>query len=184
MTIRFRLLLTAACMTACINGALAFAAEGQIHSESRQEEPFLARFIAQRAKGYHPRPCGFDMNRNGILGEQADQLLGDGKTADPDGDGVDEDLLYVDSEQGNDETGDGSSHKPFQTIQKALDTADGPEDGAEDIILISGTFHETLIMRHGGVAGHYLRDGFQFPRNPTRASSPDSTTGATSSHDN
>lgn len=127
MTIHFRLLLT----------AVAFAAEGQVHSESRQEEPFLARFIAQRAKGYHPRPCGFDMNRNGILGEAADQLLGDGKTADPDGDGVDEDLLYVDSERGNDETGNGSSRKPFRTIQKALDTADGPEDSSMSIRHIS-----------------------------------------------
>ena len=167
MTISFRVLLTAACMTACISGPLAFASEGQVDSESRQKDPVLARFIAQRGKGYHARPCGFDMNRNGILGEEADRLVGDGKTADADGDGVDEDLLYVDSELGNDETGDGSSGRPFRTIQKALDTADGPEEGAEDVICISGTFHETLIMHHGGARGHYVRDGFQFPKNPT-----------------
>ena len=107
------------------------------------------------------------MNRDGVLGHEADRLVGDGKTTDPDGDGVDEDLLYVDSELGNDQTGDGSPQRPFRTIQKALDTADGPDDGAEDVICISGTFRETLSMHHGGAGGHYLRDGFQFPKNPT-----------------
>ena len=167
MAISFRALLTAVCMTACSNGTFAFAGEGQVRSESRQDEGSLARSIAQRGKGYRARPCGFDMNRNGILDEEADRLVGDGRNADPDGDGVDEDFLYVDSEQGNDETGYGSSDRPFRTIQKALDTADGPEDGAEDVICISGTFHETLTMHHGGAAGHYVRDGFQFPKNPT-----------------
>ncbi len=167
MTISFRVLLTAVCVTACSIGTFAFAGEGQVRSESRQDEGSLARFIAQRGKGYRARPCGFDMNRNGILDEEADRLVGDGRTADPDGDGVDEDLFYVDSELGNDETGNGSSDRPFRTIQKALDTADGPEDGAEDVICVSGTFHETLTMHHGGAAGHYVRDGFQFPKNPT-----------------
>ena len=167
MNISFRVLLTAVCITACSIGTLAFAGEDQVHSESGQDERSLARFIAQRGKGYQARPCGFDMNHNGILGEEADRLGGDGRTADPDGDGVDEYFLYVDSELGTDETGDGSSDRPFRTIQKALDTADGPEDGAEDVICISGTFHETLVMHHGGVAGHYVRDGFQFPQNPT-----------------
>ena len=167
MTISFRVLLTAVCMTACMSGTLACAGEGQGRSENRQDERSLARFIAQRGKGYQARPCSFDMNRNGILDEEADRLVGDGRTADPDGDGVDEDLFYVDSEQGNDETGNGSSDRPFRTIQKALDTADGPEDGAEDVICVSGTFHETLTMHHGGAAGHYVCDGFQFPKNPT-----------------
>ncbi len=117
-------------------------------------------------KGYVARPCGLDMNRNGILGEAADALVGDGVTKDVDGDGVEEDILYVDSETGSDESGDGSPQKPFKTIQKALDAADGPADGAEDIICISGTFHEALSLTQGGVAGHYERDGFQFPSNP------------------
>ena len=129
-------------------------------------DEFLAKFIASNKKGYIARPCGFDMNRDGILGAPPDRLIGDGKTADPDGDGVDEDILYVDSKEGNDLTGDGSPAKPFKTIQKALDSADGPDDGAEDIICISGIFHEKLTIRKGGVPGHYLRDKFQFPNNP------------------
>ncbi|MHC4405447.1 MAG: hypothetical protein ACYTG0_37855, partial [Planctomycetota bacterium] len=157
----------AASVWCCECGAHALAGEEKADSGSPESERFLARFIAQRAKGYHRRPCGFDMNRNGVIGEPADCLVADGKTADPDGDGVDEDLLYVDSERGNDATGDGSSAKPFRTIQKALDAADGPEDGAEDVICISGTFGEELEMRHGGAAGSYVRDGFEFPRHPT-----------------
>jgi len=130
-------------------------------------DDFTAAYIREHGKGYSPRPCGFDMDRNGVLGEPADRTVADGKTRDPDGDGVDEDVFYVDSEAGSDQTGDGSPGKPLKTIQKALQMADGPSDGAEDIICISGTFHESLTLSDGGVPGHYVRDGFQFPRNPT-----------------
>ncbi len=148
--------------------AAVFAQAGEAERTAAQlEEHFAAKFIAARRKGYLPRPCGFDMDRNGVIGEAADRLVGDGKTRDPDGDGVNEDILYVDADAGSDEAGDGSPGKPLKTIQKALDLADGPEDGAEDIVCISGTFHETLVMRKGGVPGHYVRDGFQFPKNPT-----------------
>ena len=117
-------------------------------------------------RGYLARPCGFDMNRNGILGESADSRVGNGNTSDPDEDGVDEDMLYVDSEKGHDVKGDGSAQYPYRTIQKALDVADGPGDGSEDIICISGVFNEELTLTQSGVAGHYIRDGFQFPKNP------------------
>ena len=92
---------------------------------ARRASDFTAEFIAAHKKGYVARPCGFDTNRNGILGEAADRLLGDGKTRDPDGDGVQEDIWYVDSESGSDETGDGSAAKPLRTIQKALEAAEG-----------------------------------------------------------
>ena len=114
------------------------------------ERDFTAAFIAAEGKGYKGRPCGLDMNRNGAVGEAADRLVSDGKTRDPDGDGVDEDIFYVDSERGSDETGSGSPARPFKTVQKALDAADGPRDGAEEIICISGTFHETLTIRNYG----------------------------------
>ena len=116
-------------------------------------------------RGYLARPCGFDMNRNGIIGEAADRLVADGVSADPDGDGVNEDILYVDSAAGSDTTGSGTAGNPYRTIQKALDVADGPADGAEDIICISGVFREQLTLKQSGVAGYYTRDGFQFPRN-------------------
>ena len=136
-------------------------------STTQATKAFVARFIAANKKGYIARPCGFDMNRNGVIGEGPDGLVADGKTADPDGDGIDEDILYVDSKSGNDQTGDGSPGRPYRTVQKALNAADGPDDGAEDIICISGVFSEELTLVKGGVAGHYIRDGFQFPRNPT-----------------
>jgi len=152
----------------CVFGQTEAAqADGEAgRSAARIKQEFAARFIVAKKKGYVARGCGFDMNRNGVPGEVADRVVGNGKTRDPDGDGVDEDILYVDSRSGNDETGNGSPQKPFGTIQKALDTTDGPQDGAEDIICISGVFHETLVMRHGGVPGHYARDGFGFPKNP------------------
>ena len=127
---------------------------------TKPSKDFVAKYIADNGKGYVPRPCGFDMNRNGVLGEPADRRVGDGKTKDPDGDGVEEDILYVDAKGGSDETGDGSSAKPFKTIQKALDICDGPEDGAEDIVCISGTFKEALTVKKSGVATFLLRHFF------------------------
>ncbi len=92
----------------CMTGS-AQAREKPTTPSKEPKKDFVARHIAESKKGYVPRPCGFDMNRNGVIGEPADRLVGDGKTADPDGDGVNEDILYVDANAGNDETGDGSS---------------------------------------------------------------------------
>ncbi len=159
-------LIALSCASLGCTTASAQAGEDPATPTTRPSKDFVAEYIRAKKKGYIERPCGFDMNRNGVLGEPADRLVGDGKTKDPDGDGVNEDILYVDAKAGSDETGDGSSTRPFKTIQKALDICDGPEDGAEDIICISGVFHETLRISASGVVGHYLRDGFQFPKNP------------------
>ena len=119
------------------------------------------------AAGYTPRPCGFDLNRNGIVGEPADCHVCDGVTADPDGDGTNEHLIYTDSYTGNDTTGNGYPGTPYKTITKALSMAHGPRKGVEDIICIHGTFTgEKLTLPVSGVAGYYTRDGFQFPSNP------------------
>ena len=117
-------------------------------------------------RGYSARPCGFDMNRNGIIGEGADRTVGDGSTTDPDGDSTDEDLIYVDATDGNDPTGDGSASNPYKTVQYALNQADGPGDGAEDIVCIAGVFNEELTLTQSGVTGYYTMDNFQFPDNP------------------
>ncbi|MEO1366524.1 MAG: hypothetical protein AAFX50_05070, partial [Acidobacteriota bacterium] len=45
--------------------------------------------------GYQPRACGFDLDDDGVIGEPEDCRVCDGATSDPDGDGVDEDLVYV-----------------------------------------------------------------------------------------
>ncbi len=129
-------------------------------------DEFVDTYIREQRKGYHLRPCGFDMDRNGVIGEQTDSKVGDGRTVDPDGDGIDEDLIYVDADTGSDETGSGTASAPYKSISKAMAIVDGPGDGAEDIICISGVFHETITLPFGGVPGHYKRDGFQFPKNP------------------
>ena len=159
-------LIGVACASLGCTTASAKAGEDTATPSTQPVKDFVAKYIAENKKGYVPRPCGFDMNRNGVIGEPADRLVGDGKTKDPDGDGVEEDILYVDAMAGNDEAGDGSVAKPYKTIQKALDACDGPEDGAEDIVCVSGTFNEALTIKQSGVAGHYVRDKFQFPKNP------------------
>ena len=93
--------------------------DDQIRAELATTQPskdFVADYIRAEKKGYISRPCGFDMNRNGVLGEPGDRLVGDGRTRDPDGDGVEEDILYVDARAGSDEAGDGSPTMPYKTI--------------------------------------------------------------------
>ena len=154
------------CVSLHCKGEVARAGGESATQPTRAAKDFVAQYIAENKRGYISRPCGFDMNRNGVIGEPADRLVGDGKTKDPDGDGVNEDILYVDANTGSDTTGDGSPAKPYKTIQHALDQCDGPTDGAEDIVAIYGTFQEALTLRQSGVAGHYTRDDFQFPNNP------------------
>ena len=150
--------------------------------------------LAQK-RGYQARACGLDMNRNGVIGEPAgaDPLLEPGDcnvcdggsahpthpatgTPDPDGDGVAEDLIYVDANAGSDTTGTDSALSPFRTLAMAWAVADGPADGAEDIVCFRGTaseFNLTPQEDFGGVPGTYTvtasgsqaRD-FEYPSNP------------------
>ncbi len=67
---------------------LAKAAEPVAPAERRDSEErplggeFVSRYIAENGKGYVSRACGFDMNRDGLIGGPADRLIGDGKTTD------------------------------------------------------------------------------------------------------
>ncbi len=89
-------------------------------------------------RGYQPRACGFDMNRNGVVGEAADCNVCDGVTTDPDGDGQDEDLIYVDCDGGTNRQGCGSPASPCASITYAYNSiADGV--GEEDIVCFRGT---------------------------------------------
>lgn len=116
--------------------------------------------------GYNSRACGLDMNRNGIIGEPEDCNVCDGVTTDPDGDGVDEDLWYVDGTNGsNSNTGTPSS--PLLTVEEALSRADGAADGAEDIFCLRGTIQEQIDVGVDGVGGYYERDGVQLPLDPS-----------------
>ena len=105
-------------------------------------------------RGYRERPCGFDLDDDLIFGEPDDDCnIGDGVTTDPDGDGIDEDIFYVDCQLGNDATGNGSATLPYQTIQFALNQTDGVSDGAEDIIAFTGICSASdLSPKHGGLA--------------------------------
>ena len=127
-------------------------------------------------RGYVARACGFDMNRNGVVGEVADCQVCDGVTTDPDSDSVDEDLIYVDAGSGSDTLGSGSPQNPFRTVQHAWNVADGPGDGAEDIVCLRGVATDQESIRPGvsGLAATYTvtKTGSQardwtFPRHPT-----------------
>ena len=136
--------------------------------------PANAQLFAER--GYQPRGCGFDLDDDGLIGEPFDDCrICDGLETDPDGDGVDEDLIYVNCDSGTDGPGCGSPGNPCGSLQYALVTAaDGPSDGAEDIICVKGTCSPGAIKPSTrGIPGHRVAPAqgsdevaFQYPTNP------------------
>ena len=134
-------------------------------------------------RGYHARPCGFDLDHDGVVGEPEDCRLCDGQTSDPDGDGVVEDLVYVDAglpwvgdSGGSDSTGNGSPERPFRTLRHAFQSLDGPADDAEDIVCFRGIAREgDLPWPVAGVPGVVVQPrrgsearDWQLPRDPAR----------------
>ena len=125
--------------------------------------------------GYQPRGCGFDLDDDGEVGEPEDDCrVCDGVTSDPDGDGVDEDLIYVACGEGTDAAGCGTPENPCGSIRFGWTLADGPADGAEDILCFRGRCAEgDLVPPVGGVDGVTVEpaDGsaarsFEHPTNP------------------
>ena len=84
---------------------------GALRAQSPEEEAYLRRYIEENRKGYQQRPCGFDFNRNGVIGEKADRAIPGGfKT------------IYVDADRGNDK-GRGTVSSPYKTIKRAAEAA-------------------------------------------------------------
>ncbi len=127
-------------------------------------------------RGYRPRACGLDMNRNGIPGEPADCHVCDGTTLDPDHDGIAENQIYVSCQTGTDSPTCGSPGRPCRTIGFAWSRRTGPASSAgEDIVCFRGTCHEDSIAPGvSGKPGVYVRPragtearDWQLPKNPT-----------------
>jgi hypothetical protein len=114
-------------------------------SEPRVKETGPPRWVAgPPGIGYQPRACGFDLDDDGVVGEPADCRVCNGRDRDPDGDGIDEDQIYVDIEQGRDEGVCGAPDAPCATLRHALtQVAEGVADGAEDIVCLHGVAAES-----------------------------------------
>ncbi len=130
--------------------------------------------LAASPRGYSSRPCGFDMDGDGVIGEAGDDCnVCDGSTSDPDGDGIAEDLIYVDCNAGS--NGNGSPGNPYNRLSSALAALDGPGDGAEDIVCFKGICKsEALTWPVHGVPGSYksaltstVDHDFTLPQHPT-----------------
>jgi hypothetical protein len=128
---------------------------------------------AHAARGYTSRACGFDMNRNGVIGESADCQVCDGVTTDVDGNGVADVLKYVDCQNGSDTAGNGAPNSPFKTIQGAMDALAAPSTNQIQAVCFKGTCSETVLPTQSGAAGAYTRSKsgsedrtFDYPRYP------------------
>ncbi|MEM1206503.1 MAG: hypothetical protein AAGN66_24935 [Acidobacteriota bacterium] len=128
-------------------------------------------------RGYQARACGFDMDRDGVWSEPEDCQVCDGVTLDPDHDGQNEDLIYIDCDAGADVAVCGGAGSPCRTLDYAWNQrADGPADGAEDILCFRGVCRTESFVgsTHGGVPGIYrvpasgsqVRD-WEYPSDPT-----------------
>jgi len=156
---------------------------------------FISLAIAENGdpRGYVARACGFDLDDDGIVGEASDDCTicdgdtGDGTfTVDPDGDSTEEDINFVDSATGTDDTtcgwpgdlGDGGpTEHPCATVQWVLDGSntaytkkfDGPGDGAEDIMCVAGSFTDITmtLSQSGRTTTHTARNSHEYPADPT-----------------
>ena len=137
-------------------------------------------------RGYKARACGFDLDGDGIVGEAGDDCnICDGVTKDPDKDGKNEDLRYVDCDGGKNSASCGAPGDPCKSLHYTIkNRVDGPGDGAEDIICFTGRcVNEDYVQLgtsgikgsqgNGSGSGYYTRAkkgnevrNFQYPQNP------------------
>ena len=83
--------------------------ESAARSASAFERKLLAADALADYIGYVGRPCGFDVDRDGVEGEPGDCVLGHDGVTDPDRDGIEELFLYVDC--GTATSGDGTASR-------------------------------------------------------------------------
>ena len=136
----------------------------------------FASTAAAQPRGYRARACGFDLNFNGIVGEPADCNICDGVTTDVDGNGVADDLRYVDCNSGGD-TGACTAASPCRTPQYALNSIGTPSTNQIQAICVRGlcdaTNERSLTLTQNGAAGTASRAAsgseayaFEYPRYP------------------
>jgi hypothetical protein len=126
-----------------------------------------------QTRGYQSRPCGFDLNFNGVVGEPADCNVCDGVTTDVDGNGVADDLRYVDCGGGTD-SGACTPAAPCRTVPFAQNALGAPGGNQIQAICVRGTCNSAQWRPSlSGAAGTYLRPAtgtqgraFQYPRYP------------------
>jgi hypothetical protein len=131
---------------------------------------------ALTGRGYQPRACGFDLNRNGVFGEPADCNICNGSTGGLDAGGVRMHQVYVSCNGGTDSASCGTPGNPCRTINFAWNRRTAPAgSNAADIICFRGTCHEeSIIPGVSGKPGSYVRAqsgsearSFQLPTHPT-----------------
>src|SRR5688500_8654988 len=110
-----------------------------------------------QTRGYQSRPCGFDLNFNGVVGEPADCNVCDGVTTDVDGNGVADDLRYVDCGGGTD-SGGCTAGAPCRTVPFAQNALGAPGSNQIQAICVRGTCNSAQWRPSlSGAAGTYLR---------------------------
>ena len=120
---------------------------------------------ATGSRGYEAVDCGFDLDRDGIIGEAADDctICDDTSgasapmTEDLFGDATLESQWYVDTATGTDNGSCGSPDSPCATIDYAANTRANTGDGSADIICFTGSDDPDRIGWINGITGTWTR---------------------------
>jgi hypothetical protein len=126
-------------------------------------------------RGYVSRPCGFDLNHNGVIGEPADCNICGQSDGTLSVGGSSYTQVYVDCSAGNNSNA-GTRSAPLRTIASALQRS--PSSGATLAVCVKGTCASGTesfpLSPPAGLTGSYSRSTspsenapFNFPTKPT-----------------
>jgi hypothetical protein len=128
-------------------------------------------------RGYQPEECGFDLDHDGIAGEEEDCTVCDGVTEKPFPGVQDQEVRYVDCDDGMDVDGCGSPDTPCGSLVHAVDGIYRTEDllGSQLIVCFRGTCPGTPLELPNGWTASYEREpdgvseewSFEYPAIPT-----------------
>ena len=152
----------------CAAGACEDLAVGDAALVAADAEAYFGCVPPPPPPGYTARACGFDLDDDGVIGEpDADCGICDGATTDPDGDGIDEDFVYVDCGRGADLADCGSPETPCLSIAHAFTRLNGPGGSEEDVICITGrcALTDRVTLPIPGVGGERAGEP-SMPDNP------------------
>lgn len=130
-------------------------------------QPAIPRGVLEHA-------CGLDLDDDGVFGTGDDCKVcawdeNVEPPRDPDGDGIDERMMWVDCDEGIDDGDCRDRGVPCASLNYALDMlpARADADNFESIVCFTGTCQVNAGLRlPSGLVGGVTRNGFDYPRDP------------------
>lgn len=120
--------------------------------------------LSEESVGYARRPCGFDIDGDGVRGGPGDCRVCDGRTTDVDGNGLPDRMVYVDCDRSG--HGQGTPESPDSTLAAALARLTDRADETIQGVCFTGRCRETVMPLSSGAVGVADLEGFERARFP------------------